>query len=930
MNSSRHDNWSADPHVRLDPQSANGRKEMSALRMGSWTRKLLTAHLKARLFSGVLQLALGLHLVGSTAWGLGYEPLVTEEPGDGHFCLFAEGQAAGVWVDTNDYAGVVRAAHAFRTDINRVSGLLPPLVQDPSGWETSAIIIGTIGKSSLVDQLIRARKLNADPIAGRWESSLIQIVEQPLPGVEKALVIAGSDQRGTIYGVYNLSEQIGVSPWYWWADVPPKRSTALYVMPKTYTQGPPAVKYRGIFINDEEPALGSWAREKAGGINSKMYAHVFELILRLRGNFLWPAMWGKSIYEDDPESVRLADEYGIVLGTSHHEPLTRAHVDWSRNTNHHGNGQWNYATNEEALKRFWTEGIRRNKDYETLITVGMRGDGDEPMSETESVELLERIVDDQREIIGEVLDTNITEVPQVWALYKEVQGYYERGMRVPDDVTLLWCDDNWGNIRRLPTAEERKRRGGAGIYYHFDYVGGPRNYKWLNVTPLPKVWEQMNLAYHYGADRLWIVNVGDLKPMEVPIEFFLTLAWNPEAWSQHDLDDYLRRWAEREFGREHAADIADIVAKYAKYNRRRTPELLEPGTFSIENYGEADRVLADWKAISDQAAAIYATLPGEAQDAFYQLVLHPVKASATLNELYDAVARNRFYAAHGDGRANEFAERARQLFAQDAQLSDYYNHELAGGKWNHMMDQTHIGYTSWQQPESNAMPETIESTNAIALIDALAPPATTSAPAVAWPAGWEGFVEGNGYVSMEAEHYTRKTESSAARWEVLPDHGRTLSAMTIFPVTAASVPPPQDSPCLEYAIYLFTADPVEVTLLLSPSLNFAPDRGVQLAVSFDEDPPQVLTVVPRGYAAGEGNPDWEASVRNSIRALKSTHTPAGPGAHTLKVWMVDPGVVLQKVIVNTGGLLPSYLGPPESVVATNVMRPARSPLQKAP
>ena len=328
----------------------------------------------------------------------------------------------------------------------------------------------------------------------------------------------------------------------------------------------------------------------------------------------------------------------------------------------------------------------------------MRGDGDEPMSETESVALLERIVADQRKLIGDILTTNVTEVPQVWALYKEVQGYYERGMRVPDDVTLLWCDDNWGNLRRLPTADERKRTGGAGIYYHCDYVGGPRNYKWVNTVPLPRIWEQMNLALHYGADRLWIVNIGDLKPEEVPLEFFLTLAWNPDAWPKERLNEYLPRWAEREFGPTHAAEIADIVAQYAKFNGRRKPELLDPDTYSLINYQEADRVAADWRALATRAEIIYADLPESARDAFYELVLYPTKACAVVNELYVTAARNQLYAQQGRASAYDLAEQARQLFKQDRALSDYFNHTLAGGKWNHMMDQTHIGYTSWQQP----------------------------------------------------------------------------------------------------------------------------------------------------------------------------------------------------------------------------------------
>ena len=602
-----------------------------------------------------LRQALVLLLGSSTsAWALSSNSFVSEEHSDGSFCLFEKGNAASIFVDTNDWPGVLRVATDLQKDIGRVSQAGPALTHELAHLGQNVILVGTIGHSAVIDQLVRERKIDVAGIAGKWEASLIQVVSQPLPGVESALVIAGSDKRGTIFGVYDLSEQIGVSPWYWWADVPPKRHSALYVKPGRYVLGPPAVKYRGIFINDEGPCLMTWARKKYGELNHGMYTNVFELILRLKGNYLWPAMWDNSFATDDPLNAKLADEYGMVIGTSHHEPMMRAWKEWERAGNR--KGSWDYSKNDVKLREFWSEGLRRTKDYEKVITLGMRGDGDEPMTETESVALLERIVADQRKLMGEIINPNVAEVPQVWALYKEVQGYYERGMRVPDDVTLLWCDDNWGNLRRLPTADERKRSGGAGIYYHLDYVGGPRNYKWLNTVPLPKIWEQMNLAWQYGADRLWIVNIGDIKPEEVPLEFFLTLAWNPQAWPKEQLDQYLPRWAEREFGPQHAAEIADIVVQYAKFNGRRKPELLDPDTFSLINYHEADTVVADWKAIASRAEAIYAELPESARAAFYQLVLYPTKACAVVNEIYITAGKNRLYAKQGRANANDLEE----------------------------------------------------------------------------------------------------------------------------------------------------------------------------------------------------------------------------------------------------------------------------------
>jgi hypothetical protein len=860
-------------------------------------------------------LALFITLSSVSAFGLTASAFVTSKSSKGSFPIVARGQAANIYVDANDWPGVVRVARDLQTDIKRVSGLEAALTNEARQSGEQIIIVGTIGRSAVLDQLIRAEKIDVRHLAGKWEASMIQVVANPWPGVDQALVIAGSDKRGTIFGVYDVSEQMGVSPWHWLADVPPKKHKQLFVSTGRHVLGPAAVKYRGIFINDEGPALMTWARKKYGELNHGMYTNVFELILRCKGNYLWPAMWDNSFATDDPLNARLADEYGVVISTSHHEPMMRAWKEWARAGN--GPHSWDYSKNDAKLREFWTEGLRRTKDYEKVITLGMRGDGDQPMSETESVALLERIVADQRKLIGEIINPNIEQVPQVWALYKEVQGYYERGMRVPDDVILLWCDDNWGNIRRLPTAEERKRSGGAGVYYHFDYVGGPRNYKWINTVPLPKIWEQMNLAWHYGATNLWIVNVGDIKPEEVPLEFFLTMAWNPEAMTKAGLNDYLRRWARREFGEKHAADIADIVAQYAKYNGRRKPELLEPGTFSLDNYGEADRVLAEWQDITKRAEKIYAKLPKEFRDAFYQLVLYPTKASAVVNELYIVVAKNRAYAKRNDPRANDFAKRARKLFAEDQTMSDYYNNTLAGGKWKHMMDQTRIGYTSWQQPNKNVMPEVVEvavgtgtrSSSSARPDSSLRKRAELELRA---PKNWRGFIEQNGYVSIEAEHFTRMTDTATARWEVLPDHGNTLSAMTIFPVTAPSITPPNNSPSLEYQMWLTSTGAVEVITIISPALNFDPARPVRIAVSFDDEAPQIITVVPKGYTAGDGNRDWEESVKANTRRVKSRHTLITAGAHTLKVWMVDPAVVLQKIVVDCGGVKPSYLGPPES------------------
>ena len=534
------------------------------------------------------------------------------------FTLSEKGKSAEIYISPSEYEGVKRAAVDLKNDLQNVTGSdIIINITDNVTTHDEIIIAGTLGKSVLIDRLVSEKKIDTTSLTNKWDAYTIQILEKPFPGVQKALVIAGSNKRGTIYGIYNVSEKAGVSPWYWWADVPVKKHKALFVNAGTKLYDEPAVKYRGIFLNDEAPALAGWVYEKYGGFNHKFYEKVFELILRLKGNFLWPAMWNNNFNDEDSLNEKLADEYGVVMGTSHHEPMTRAWKEWPK----YGHGAWNYQTNDSVLRGYWKNGIKRMKDYETVVTLGMRGDGDEVMSDTANIGLLERIIADQRKILADVTGRQVESIPQVWALYKEVQDYYDRGMQVPDDITLLLCDDNWGNIRRLPLLDSKPRRGGYGIYYHFDYVGGPRNYKWLNTTQIERTWEQMHLAYEYNTKQIWIVNVGDLKPMEFPISFFLDYAWNPNEWNADNLQGYYKKWSAQQFGNEYADDVADIIKKYTKYNSRKKPELLEPGTYSLVNYREAERVSEEYNKLNQSALKIYNSLSGEYKDTFFQLVL---------------------------------------------------------------------------------------------------------------------------------------------------------------------------------------------------------------------------------------------------------------------------------------------------------------------
>ncbi|TWT31096.1 hypothetical protein KOR34_44700 [Posidoniimonas corsicana] len=820
------------------------------------------------------------------------------------FQLIADGRPVDIFVDSQASPGLRRVAGWLADDMQRVSGLRPEV--KPGRPAGGGILVGVIGAGGELGDLIKARGIDVSAVEGKREASVTAAAGD-------VLLIAGSDKRGAIYGMLDLSREIGVSPWYWWADVPVQHRSDVSVASEPQVRDPPKVRYRGIFLNDEAPALANWSNERFGGCNSEFYAHVFELILRLRGNFLWPAMWGRSLFDDDPASQRLADELGVVLSTSHHEPMQRAHAEWSR----YGKGPWDYDRNAETLRDFWRAGVRRMGNKESVVTLGMRGDGDEPMTEGANIALLERIVRDQREILAEELGRPVTDQPQVWALYKEVQEYYDRGMRAPDDVILLLCDDNWGNVRRLPSPEAPRHPGGYGMYYHFDYVGDPRNYKWLNTNSLPRVWEQMHLTWKHGVDQIWVVNVGDLKPMEEPIDFFLTMAYDPDRFPAKGIgeriDQWRIDWAREQFGDELAGPIAEVLKRYAKLAARRKPELLDANSYSLGSHDEWGRVVAEWKQLMNRAQKIAQQASSDQQAAYYQLVLHPVLAMGNLHELYFAVAMNHALAEDGDPAANEYADAAEAFYAIDQQLTDRY-HALEGGKWNHMMSQTHIGYTSWQEPRRQRMPD-------VRRVDPDSRPATEAAGAAhsnngAASAAAVGFVERNGYVSIEAPSFASSSSADGVGWVELPDHGRTGSAMMPTPVTAAPSVPGEGA-CLSYPIWLTSAGPVTVDAYLSPTHDFygADDHGIRFAVSIDDGKPVVVDM-HADRSTNEHNPNpWRERVRNSIHIASTPPIEAGQGAHTLRFWRIDSGLVLQKLVVRTREIPPSTLGPPESTRA---------------
>jgi hypothetical protein len=923
----------------------------------------------------------------------------------GSFPLAVSGKVVPLVVNSTDYAGVVRVAQELQGDIQSVTGTMPTLAQDtiPS-TATQVVIIGTVGNSALITQLVNAGKIDVSGIQGKWENYIIQVVASPVAGVSSALVIAGSDKRGTIFGMYDLSSKIGVSPWNWWADVPAQTQSSLYIAAGTQTSGP-AVKYRGFFINDENPCIDGNVQEKFGGWKSNFYVKVFDLILRLKGNYLWPAMWDPKMFNvDDPMNAPLADEYGIVMGTSHEEPMMRNQAEWDAEDG--GLGAWDYSTNSANLNTWWTGGITRMGSKESLVTIGMRGENDTSLASTTDVPLLESIITDQRSIIGTATGKAASAVPQIWTIYKDIEAYYDQGERAPSDVITSFTDDNFGNLVRLPT-DATPPAGGYGLYYHFDYVGLPRDYKWINTNPIARVWEQLHMAYANGITSEWIVNVGDIKPMEFPISFFFDYAWNPNRIAAGNLPEWSQDWATQQFGPSQATAIASLITDYAKFNGRRKPELVDQTTYSPTDYREAENIVSTYNADVTTAQTISSALPSALQAAFYQLVLYPVEAVANLNEMYVADADNLLYAGQGRASAATEATLVATDFTKDGTLSTYYNQTLSGGKWNHFMDQTHIGYTTWSDPATQTQPSTMSvnlataagmgvgiegstswwpNSTATAVLPELGPyqsqtnryveifntgktafnytvtstaswltisPAsgsvTTQQRVLLSVADWttaptgtmqvpititganktvtvqlainnpttpasqiHGYVESDGYVSIEAEHYACGVGASPVQWTRIPDFGRTLSGMTPFPVTTASQTPGGNSPHLDYVVYLFSSGSVKVDAYLSPTLDVT-EKGLHYAVSFDDDAIQTVTAVTASTAnVGTANP-WSTWVSNNINVQTTTHTISSPGLHVLKFWMVDPGVVLQKIVVETTGVRQSYLGPPESV-----------------
>jgi hypothetical protein len=931
--------------------------------------------------------------------------------------VLCDGQnAIPIFVETNDDRAVLRAAGDLADDIARVTGLKPAL-QENAGDAKNLIIAGTLGQSQVIDRLAAGGKIEANGVRGEWESFLVQVVQNPLPGVNAALVIAGSDRRGTIYGLYQLSEWIGVSPWYWWADVPPKKKSFLALRKGTFQQGPPAVKYRGIFLNDEDWGLRPWAAKtfepETGNIGPKTYAKIFELLLRLRANYLWPAMHpGTPAFNSNPTNKEIAGLYGIVMGSSHCEQMLRDNIDeWKPEKN----GEYNYVVNRDGVLKYWEERVRENAAFDNVYTLGMRGISDGAMpgggTPSEKAARLLKIIQDQRALLAQWVNTNLSSIPQIFCPCKEVLDLYRLAPNIPSDITLLWPDDNYGYVREFSDDRERQRSGGGGVYYHVSYWGRPQDYLWLCSTPPALIGEEMSKAYDYGANKVWVLNVGDLKPAEMDIEFFLKLAWNPQAWNAGNTDQLMEQQFARDFGSEHAADITALFAEYNRLNIQRKPEHLSFTTkeiFSISANGdETEQRLQSWHALGAATAALAQKLPPEIQDAFFELLGYPVTAAALMNEKWLALSRYQYYSRLGRTYVFDFPAQAQRAQQEIARVTEIYNNRTAGGKWRYIMSDNPRAQPVFAPPKipalempraparlglalegadhavfasadggvsTNPLPQFNKLTRRTYFVDVFNagtdPLRWMVAPSADWiqlsrsageqdarvqvsidwahaPAGdnvpgliqftttnqqpvvvlvslfnpadttsMEGadFVEDNHHIVAQAAHASAFLPGLDANWETIRGLGYNGSAVSVFPTTVSVRAEPSkilvESPSLQYKLWMQHPGDWHFTVRALPTFSVETGRPQRYAIALDNETPKIVALP---VSTSETDRRWQEDVLRNAAFGSSSHAVLHPGRHTLKIWMVDPGIVIDAIAADDGHApAPGYLWPPET------------------
>lgn len=824
-------------------------------------------------------------LAASAAPGRAAEPLsrtlVVPGGGAGDFPLVHQGAAAPIFVAASDHPGVRLAAANLQADIARVTGKRPDLPAGRPAAARAVVIAGTMGKSPLVDELVRSGKIRPDAIAGKWESFQLATVANPLPGVEHALVIVGSDRRGTIYGLYELSEQMGVSPWHYWADVPVRRQESLYIRAGTHTQGPPGVKYRGIFINDEDWGLHPWAlntlEPESKGIGPRTYEKVFELMLRLRLNYLWPAMHEVSReFHSIPENVELADRYGIVAGSSHCEPMLFNNAKW----NERELGRWDYTLNKEKIHSAWEESAKTRGGKEAVWTLGIRGIHDRGMQGPNNTEMRIKIVSDvfqdQRALLDKYVTKEFGPVAQCFVPYKEVLTLYDAGLKVPDDVTLMWVDDNFGYIRRLGAPSERSRPGGAGVYWHLSYYGGPHSYLWINTTAPALMWEELHKAWENDARTMWVINVGDIKPMEIGMDYFSKFAWNPEGFGPDSQPAFLRDFAARQFGEAAAAPVADLLGRFYRLGTIRKPELMTRAWAAALPDQTAAELRREYQSLLGEEEKLAASIPAESRDSYFEMIGFPARVLGASGSIFMADRALQ----RGDAAGLHEQEIARRRTFLEQQV-EHFNHGVAGGKWKHMMPGlvTAQSLTAWNSQVRWPWGER---------------PANPPAPAAAAPAPdrlWR-----------DAASADRVTAAGSFRWTPVAGLGHTGRALALKPASldAAWQVDDRQAPTLEFA-FEAEAGGGEALLDFLPTFRISPGMQLRVAVALDDLPATAVEVPGSSGREDENGPNRRNGIQDNFVRARVPLPAIAAGRHILKVRAVDPGVVLDRVSLPAKG-----------------------------
>ena len=832
------------------------------------------------------------------------ELTVSDDPSEGFFHL--TGAEIGIEYDTADGKTVRRVAELFAEDIRRVTEKCVPVSGERTQGE-KAVILGTLEGNTFIKELVKSGRLDVSAIKGGWEQFVIKQVKNPVEGMDEALVIAGTDRRGVAYGAFTLSERMGVSPFYWWADVPVKKQAEVYLK-ADYASKKPSIKYRGIFLNDEDWGLKPWASQtlepEVGDIGPKTYANVCELILRLKGNMMAPAMHTcTGPFYSHTENKVVADEYGILITTSHCEPLlfnNASLLEWDKNVD----GEWDYSKNKERILRKLDARVKEAAGYENIYTLAMRGLHDEGMrgnlTEDEKVKMLATAIADQRDILQKYIDTPIEEIPQIFVPYKEALDLYEKGLQVPDEVTLVWVDDNYGYMKRVSNPEEQKRQGGAGVYYHTSYLGTPHDYLWLNTTPPVLMYEELKKAYDTGADRYWLLNVGDIKPMELALKTFFDIAWDFPAYDIVNINHHQAQFMASVFGSKYEADFQFLLDEYYRLAWSRKPEYmgwerewdspyheqLKATEFSFDNYNDARQRLADYEFISDGVARICLELPEAYRPAFFEIFAYPMMAANQMNRKFLFAQLNKEELAKGNvSGANWAASESSNAYALIQYLNERYNTMLKG-KWNGMMDVPPGFCAKYQDMPEIVFTEGVESQP----ID-IAPQAEQNRLDSCMVVDLR-----EGKIIAKQKHIVRIVEGLGYDWHVLQ----------IGEPTQQTVDPTRlDGTRVEYTLPKIEADEVTVTVSTIPFFPIYKGKSNRYGFSIDGAEPFVTENLPTEWSV-----PWKDQVlKNGVEARATFAIDHTKDKHILTLTCGDPGTMVQRIIIDWGGLKKSYVGP---------------------